>query len=262
MMFTELPFLQRFAAAAAAGFEAVEFLFPYDFPKEEVKLQLVSNNLKLVLFNLPAGDFAAGDRGLACNPARVAEFRASVAIAVEYAEFLGCRQLHCMAGLRPAAGPDVADHESRLRETYQENLRFAAQALNERGITMVIEAINTRDIPGFYLSKPSEALRLIRELELPNLKLLYDIYHAQIMEGDLSATIAKNLDQISHVQIADTPGRHEPGTGEINYPFLFQHLDELGFAGFLGCEYKPKTTAKDGLAWFEPYRPNKQGASK
>jgi hydroxypyruvate isomerase len=201
-----------------------------------------------VLHNLPAGDWAAGERGIACLPDRVGEFQEGVGRAIEYAQALGCSQLNCLAGL----APPEADADA-LRETLVSNLRFAADALGSAGIRLLIEPINTRDIPGFYLTGTRQALEIIDATGSDNIGLQYDIYHMQIMEGDLASTIERHLGRIGHMQLADTPGRHEPGTGEINYPFLFGFIDRLGYRGWIGCEYKPAAGTLDGLAWLKPY---------
>lgn len=248
MLFNELPFLDRFAAAADAGFSGVEYLFPYDFDKNELAARLGRFGLTQVLHNMPAGNWAAGERGMAILPDRVAEFRESVPRAIDYAGTLGCRRVNCLAGLTPK---DV-DPE-RLRETFIANLDYAASEFKKAGIKLLIEAINTRDIPGFYLNTTKQAVALIEATGSDNLFFQYDIYHMQIMEGDLARTIEANLPRIAHMQLADNPGRHEPGTGEINYPFLFRKLDEIGYAGWIGCEYKPKTTTAEGLGWYASY---------
>jgi hydroxypyruvate isomerase len=248
MLFNELPFLDRFAAAAEAGFKGVEYLFPYDFDKNELAGKLKEFGLKQVLHNLPAGNWAGGERGIAILPDRVSEFRESVSRAIDYAGTLGCPQVNCLAGLTPKEGSP-----ERLRETFVANLDFAARALKDAGIKLLIEAINTRDIPGFYLTNTRQTMAIIDEVGSDNLFFQYDIYHMQIMEGDLTRTIEANLARIPHMQLADNPGRHEPGTGEINYPFLFQKLDEIGYDGWIGCEYKPKTATTKGLGWFAPY---------
>jgi hydroxypyruvate isomerase len=249
MMFNEVDFPARFEAAAQAGFKGVEYLFPYDYPADEIAGRLKANGLTQVLFNTPAGDWGAGDRGLACNPARVDEFRDGVAKAIDYARALDCEQLHCMAGLVPeGVGPDT------LRETYVQNLKFAASEMGRAGIRCLIEPINTRDIPGFYLNTSAQAEAIMGDVASGNLWLQYDIYHMQIMEGDLAPTIERLLPRIAHMQLADTPGRHEPGTGEINYAFLFTHIDRIGYKGWIGCEYKPAATTLEGLGWIEPYR--------
>ncbi len=244
MMFNEVDFLERFGAAAKAGFKGVEFLFPYAYDKNQLAELIGQHRLEMVLFNMPPGDFAAGDRGLACIPSRKTEFQDAVGQALDYARTLNCRQLHCMAGLRP-----VGVNEETMRATYIENLRFAAKELGKHGITLLIEAINTRDIPGFYLNYSAQAFDIMHYTGMPNLKFQYDIYHMQIMEGDLASTIEHNLDKIAHMQLADTPGRHEPGTGEINYDFLFRHIDRIGYTGWIGCEYRPAGKTEDGLGW-------------
>jgi hydroxypyruvate isomerase len=244
MLFTELPFLDRFAPAAKAGFRQVEFLFPYPFAAAEIASRLEANRLQLVLHNLPAGNWDAGERGIACLPDRVDEFRAGVAKAIEYAKALGAPQLNCLAGKAPAGVDDAL-----LRKTFVENLRYAAAELKKAGLKLLIEPINTYDIPGFYLNRTAQALAIIDEVGSDNLFLQYDIYHAQRMEGELAATMQKNLARIAHIQLADNPGRNEPGTGEINYDFLFKHLDRIGYAGTVGCEYKPATTTEAGLGW-------------
>ena len=244
MLFNEVPFLDRFERAAAAGFDAVEFLFPYAHPTREIKARLEAYRLALVLHNLPAGDWDAGERGIACLPGRVDEFRAGVARALEVATALGVPQLNCLAGKAP---PGV--DEALLRRTFVANLRFAATALKKAGIRLLVEPINGWDIPGFYLQRTAQAIELMDEVDSDNLWLQYDIYHAQRMEGELAATLERHLPRIAHVQLADNPGRHEPGTGEIHYPFLFAHLDRIGYRGHVGCEYKPATTTEAGLGW-------------
>ena len=248
MLFNEVDFLDRFEAAAKAGFKGVEYLFPYDFDAAELKARLDQFGLTQVLHNLPAGDWGAGERGIACHPDRVDEFKAGVDKAIEYATALGCKQVNCLAGITPAGvEPDV------VRETFVENLKFAADKLKGAGITLLIEQINTRDIPGFYLSGTQQALDIIAETGSDNIKDQYDIYHMQIMEGDLAPTMEKHLASIQHIQLADNPGRNEPGTGEINYPFLFDFLDKIGYQGWIGCEYKPATTTLEGLGWADAY---------
>ncbi len=234
MMYNEIEFLDRFEAAAKAGFKGVEYLFPYGFGKEDLAERLQQYGLTQVLHNLPAGDWGAGERGIACLPERVGEFQDGVGQAIEYAQTLGCKQINCLAGLTPqGASPDT------VRETFVSNLKFAADKLGEVGIRLLIEPINTRDIPGFYLTGTQQALEVIDATGSNNIGLQYDIYHMQIMEGDLATTIETNLSRIDHMQLADNPGRHEPGTGEINYPFLFGFIDKLGYDGWIGCEFKP-----------------------
>ncbi len=248
MLYNEIDFLARFEAAARAGFKGVEYLFPYAYQKEQLLEHLQTHDLVQVLHNLPPGNWEAGERGIGCHPDRVSEFQASVGLAIEYATALGCEQLNCLAGIAPAGVP-----QDKLRETFVANLKFAAAALKEAGVRLLIEPINTRDIPGFYLNYSKQALEIIEEVGSDNLYLQYDIYHAQVMEGDLTRTIETHLDVIKHMQLADNPGRHEPGTGEINYPFLFDTLDRLGYQGWIGCEYKPQTTTAAGLDWIRPY---------
>lgn len=246
MLFTELPFLERFAAARAAGFAAVEFLFPYAFEAEEIALRLQRHQLQLVLHNLPPGDWAAGERGLACDPRRQEEFRAGLALALEYATALRVPRLHCMAGIVPhGLAP------ARARATFIANLQYAADQCAPHGITLLIEPINTYDMPGYFLHHSAQALAILAEAGRPNLKLQYDIYHMQRMEGELANTIRACLPRIGHMQLADTPGRHEPGSGEINYRYLFGLLDELGYEGWIGCEYQPRQDTLSGLAWRE-----------
>jgi hydroxypyruvate isomerase len=248
MLFGEVDFLDRFEAAAKAGFHGVEYLFPYPYAKEQLVERLQKNGLTQVLHNLPAGDWAAGERGIACLPNRVKEFEDGVGRAIEYATALGCKQVNCLAGIAPKGVPaDV------VRETFVSNLKFAASALASAGIRLLVEPINTRDIPGFYLCRTNQALEIIDEVGSPNLALQYDIYHMQIMEGDLAPTIERHLPRILHMQLADNPGRHEPGTGEINYSFLLPFIDKLGYSGWMGCEYKPATTTTAGLGWTKPY---------
>ncbi len=244
MLFNELPFLDRFEAAAKADFKAVEFLFPYAWPAQEIKQRLDAHGLTLVLHNLPAGHWEAGERGIACHPDRVEEFRAGVATAISYAKALGVGQLNCLAGKAPAGVSEIV-----LRETFVTNLRFAAAELKQAGLRLLIEPINTYDIPGFYLTGTAQAVALLDEVGADNAFVQYDIYHAQRMEGELAATMQKQLARIGHIQLADNPGRNEPGTGEINYPFLFAHLDRIGYDGWIGCEYKPATTTQAGLGW-------------
>jgi len=246
MLFTEQPFMQRFEAAARAGFEAVEYLFPYPFDRNELAAALKANGLAQVLHNLPAGNWAAGERGIAIFPDRVDEFRAGVDKAITYATALGAPQVNILAGLVPE-GADRAV----LHKTFVENLKYAAPRIKEAGLKLLIEPINTRDIPGFFLNYTRQAKAIIEEVGSDNLFIQYDIYHMQIMEGDLARTIEANLPLIAHIQLADNPGRNEPGTGEINYEFLFRFLDSIGYAGWVGCEYKPKGDTAAGLGWLK-----------
>jgi hydroxypyruvate isomerase len=245
LLFTDVPFCERFARATAAGFTGVEYLFPYEYPAADIADWLRANDLEQVLFNLSAGDWAAGERGLACLPHRQGEFAESVEQALGYAVALDCRRLHCMAGLRPAGAS-----EAELTEAFVANLRFAADRLATVGVTVMIEPINSRvDMPGYWLDDVAKGFRLLEAVDRSNVKLQYDIYHAQIIAGDLARTLEANIDRIGHIQIADNPGRHEPGSGEINYPFLFGLLDRLGYDGWVGCEYKPLMTTEAGLGW-------------
>ncbi len=248
LLFNEVAFLDRFAAAAQAGFEAVEFLFPYAYAAQDIRQRLDANKLRLVLHNLPAGNWDAGERGIACHPDRVDEFRSGVAQGIAYAQALGVNQLNCLAGIAPAGVPD-----DLLRDTLVANLQYAAKALKDAGLRLLLEPINTFDIPGFYVCRTDQALSILDAVGADNLFVQYDIYHAQRMEGELAATIAQHLPRIGHMQLADNPGRHEPGTGEINFTFLFEHLDRLGYSGWIGCEYKPATTTTAGLGWVKPF---------
>lgn len=246
MLFNEVPFLDRFERAARAGFKAVEFLFPYAHPAADLKERLDASGLTLVLHNLPAGHWDGGERGIACLPDRVGEFRDGVARAIEYATALGVPQLNCLAGKTPSGISDTA-----IRDTFVGNLRFAAAELKKARIKLLIEPINTFDIPGFYLNRTAQALAFIDEVDSDNLYVQYDIYHAQRMEGELIATMRQHLARIAHIQLADNPGRNEPGTGEIHYGNVFKALDGMGYSGWIGCEYKPATTTEAGLGWLE-----------
>ncbi len=249
MLFTERPFLDRFKSAREAGFEAVEFLFPYDFTKEEVAAALKNNGLRVVLHNLPAGDWAAGERGIACDPARMEEFRSGVARAIDYATALDCPRLNCLAGIPPAGtSAEVA------QQTLVENLKHAAGKLGDAGIELLLEPVNPRDVPGFFVTRPAQGFAIMEAVGSDNLKLQYDIYHAQVMEGDLARTIEANFARIGHYQVADNPGRNEPGTGEINWAYIFRRLNELGYDGWIGCEYKPAGETKAGLHWMASHR--------
>ena len=244
MLFNEVPFLDRFEAAARAGFKAVEFLFPYPYGARDLSERLKANQLELVLHNLPAGDWDAGERGIACHPNRVQEFRDGVGTAIAYARELGVRQLNCLAGIVPQ-GVTRQDAQATLVG----NLKFAAAALKNEGMRLLIEPINTFDIPGFFLSHTAQAAALIEAVGSDNLFIQYDIYHMQRMEGELANTIRNHLLLIGHVQLADNPGRNEPGTGEINYQYLFGQLEALGYDGWIGCEYKPRAGTEAGLGW-------------
>lgn len=248
-LFNEAPFLDRFALSRKAGFKGVEYMFPYAENKAELATRLKDNGLTQVLFNLPGGDWAGGERGIAILPDRKEEFRRGVHQAIEYAGALSCDQVNCLAGLA-AQGADP----KALRATFVENLAYAAAEMKKAGVKLLIEAINPRDIPGFYLNRTAQAASLIDDVGSDNLYIQYDIYHMQITEGDLTRTIDANLKRIAHIQLADNPGRNEPGSGEINYPFLFQHIDKSGYSGWIGCEYKPLTTTAAGLGWIAPYQ--------
>jgi hydroxypyruvate isomerase len=249
MLFNEVDFLDRFEKAAKAGFKGVEYLFPYAWKKEQLVEKLGAFGLTQALHNLPAGDWNKGERGIACLPGRENEFQEGVGKAIEYAKALKCPQVNCLAGLTPAGVP--AD---KVRQTLVANLRFAAAALEKEGIRLLVEALNDKDVPGFYLVRTSDVLDLIKEVGHRNVYVQYDVYHMQIMEGNLTKTIQANLEKIAHIQIADNPGRNEPGTGEINYPNLFKAIDAAGYKGWIGCEYKPAAKTEDGLGWLKLYR--------
>jgi hydroxypyruvate isomerase len=246
MLFTETGFLDRFAAAAAAGFKGVEYLFPYDFPASQIADLLGKHGLKQVLFNLPAGNWAQGERGIACHPDRVSEFQDGVGKAITYAKRLGNTQINCLAGIQPKTVS-----AEKAEEIFVANLRFAAGELKKAGILLIAEPINTYDIPGFFLKRSAQAMSLFEKVGSDNLKLQYDIYHMQRMEGELAKTIERLMPQIAHIQIAGNPGRTEPDRGEINYAFLFALIDRLGYAGWIGAEYKPVKTTEEGLGWLE-----------
>lgn len=248
MLFNEVSFMERFERAYASGFKAVECLFPYDWDKQSLAEKLQKYHLRQVLFNLPAGTWAVGERGIACMPDRVTEFQQGVGNAIEYAKALGCTQLNCLTGIRPPGVP--AD---RMLRTLVDNLRFAADALEREGIRLLVEPLNENEMPGFYLTHTRDALELFKLVEHRNLWLQYDVYHMQVMEGNLANTLRDNLLRIAHIQVADNPGRHEPGTGEINFPFLFEFIDSIGYIGWIGCEYRPAGITEDGLRWLRPY---------
>jgi hydroxypyruvate isomerase len=249
MMFTEVDFVERFAKAAANDFTAVEYMFPYEWQAEQLKDLLQQHNLEQVLFNLPVDAWASGGRGIACAPGRQQEFQENVGRALDYARVLECPRLNCLAGI-----PPEGDDQDRVRATLVENLRFAADALAEENVTLLVEALNSYDVAGFYLVGSKEAVDLIREVDRPNLKFQYDIYHMQRMEGELINTITSLGAVIDHIQLADTPGRHEPGTGEINFDNLFKAIDASGYSGWIGCEYIPVAATEEGLGWIACYR--------
>jgi 2-dehydrotetronate isomerase len=238
--FLEMPFLDRFDAAAKAGFRAVEFLFPYEHQPEEIAARLKANGLTQALFNLPPGDWTKGERGLAAIPGREAEFEAAVATALRYAEATGCRRIHAMPGLR---------HHGADRRTYVANLRRAARLAAKDDVDVIIEPINTRDIPGFFLNTTGEARAVIHEVAESNLGLQFDLYHRQIQEGDTAMAIREFGYLARHYQIASPPDRGEPDDGEMNYAFLFREIDATGFTGYVGCEYKPRKGTVEGLGW-------------
>ncbi len=248
MLFNEVDFMSRFERASRAGFKGVEYLFPYEWDKEQLAESLQKYGLEQVLHNLPAGNWQAGERGIACLPDRVGEFQEGVGLAIEYAKALKCSRLNCLVGIAPAEVP-----AEKVRQTLVDNLRFAATALEKENIRLLVEPLNDRDIPGFYLVHTHDALHLLEEVNHPNIYIQYDIYHMQVMEGNLTRTIQDNLAHIAHIQLADNPGRHEPGTGEINYPNLLHFIDEAGYDGWIGCEYNPAGVTEDGLEWVRPY---------
>ncbi|MDV6318530.1 2-oxo-tetronate isomerase [Chromohalobacter sp. HP20-39] len=249
MMFNEAPFMERFAEAAACGFEGVEFLFPYAFEADAIAAELKHHGLQQVLFNLPPGDWDAGERGIAALPGREAEFRDSVETALHYTIALGCPRVHAMAGLAPE---DVS--RETLRDVYLENLRHAARRLAADGLELLIEPINTRDMPGYFLNHQAEGHAIVAELGEPNVKVQMDFYHTQIMDGDIWTTYQRHRSGVGHLQIAGVPERHEPDSGEVNYPWLFEQLDADGFEGWVGCEYKPRAGTRAGLGWFEAWK--------
>ncbi len=249
MMYNEVAFLDRFAAAAKDGFRAVEFLFPYDFPASELKARLEANGLVQALFNAPPGEWAGGERGIAALPGREEDFKRGIDTALQYAAVLGNRKLHVMAGI-VGANEDRARH----RDVYLRNLAYAAEKAHSAGITIVIEPINTRDMPGYFLSRQDDGQAICRELGASNVAVQFDCYHCQIMEGDLAVKLKRDMAGIGHIQIAGVPERHEPNIGEINYPYLFELIDALGYDGWIGCEYRPRAGTSEGLGWFTPYR--------
>ncbi|TPQ42872.1 MULTISPECIES: 2-oxo-tetronate isomerase [Cupriavidus] len=248
MMYTEHDFLDRFAAAAADGFQAVEYLFPYEYPAAELRARLDASGLVQALFNAPPGDWAAGERGIAALPGREAEFRDAFGRALEYAGVIGNDRVHVMAGLIPA-DTDLA----RCRATYLENLAYAAKAAAAQGITVLIEPINTRDMPGYFLNRQDDGQAICKEVGAANLKVQFDCYHCQIVEGDVTKKLQRDFGGIGHIQIAGVPERHEPDIGELNYPYLFDAIDSLGYQGWIGCEYRPRAGTSAGLGWIKPY---------
>ncbi|MBS0308462.1 MAG: hydroxypyruvate isomerase family protein [Proteobacteria bacterium] len=247
-LYNEHAFLDRFAAAAADGFRGVEYLFPYEFSAAELRNRLDASNVQQVLFNCPPGDWARGERGIASLPGREAEFRRGMEQALHYAEALGCKRLHVMAGLL-----DATHGKERQRAVYLENLAYAARQAALHGVTVLIEPINTRDMPGYFLHYQQDAHAICREVQVPNLKVQFDLYHCQIMEGDLAATMQRELAGIGHMQIAGVPERHEPDLGEVHYPYLFSLMDALGYQEWVGCEYRPRGNTSAGLGWLQPW---------
>lgn len=246
MLFNEVEMPDRFGAAARAGFKAVEIQSPYDWDRDRLADNAARAGVEVVLINLPAGD--RGERGIGCLPARVAEFRDGVGQAIDYAKALGCTRMNCLAGVAPAGMAGAT-----LRETFISNLRYAAFELGREGMTLLVEPINTRTLPGFYLQHSGQAIAIMDAVGVANLKLQYDLFHMHIMEGDPARTIEANIARIGHMQVADAPGRHEPGSGEIDFPFLFGHIDRLGYRGWVGAEYEPAGRTEDGLAWARKY---------
>ena len=244
-LFTEFDFLDRFAAARAAGFRGVEYQFPYAYPADEVARRARDAGLEVVLHNLPAGDLAKGERGIAALPGRERDFREAVERAIEYASAARCPRLNCLAGLAP--------QDREHFDTFVANVRHAARRLGEVGVQLVIEAISTRAVPGFFLTHGAQAIDVLNAAGEANAFLQYDVFHMQVMEGDLARTLERLLPRIGHIQIADVPDRHEPGTGEINFDFLLAHLDAIGYSGWVGCEYNPRGDTLEGLKWAKPY---------
>ncbi len=248
LMYNEHAFLERFAAAAADGFKGVEFLFPYDFAAPDILQRLLDAGLTQALFNCPPGDWAGGERGIAALPGREAEFMRGIEQALDYAHLLGNRRLHVMAGLLPGD-----QDRSRCRDVYLANLDAAARQAASAGVTLLIEPINTRDMPGYFLNYQADAHAICKEVGAPNLMVQFDLYHCQIMEGDLATRMRCNIAGIGHMQIAGVPARHEPDLGELNYPYLFGLMDELGYDGWVGCEYRPRAETRAGLGWLQPW---------
>ena len=259
LLFNEHPFLDRFAAAAKAGFRAVEYQFPYEFDKQEVADRAKAAGVEVVLFNLPSGDWEKGERGIACLSSRMSEFRDGVGRAVAYAQAAGCKRINMLSGI---AESRTRLSEISMRQTFISNLRYASRELDRAGIALMVEPVNTRTVPGVYVRNTAQALGLIDEGDVKNAKLQYDVFHMQIMEGDLASTIAMHLARIGHIQIGDVPDRHEPGTGEINFPWLFEYLDRIGYEGWIGAEYIPAGGTVEGLAWLKPYLERKDPPKK
>lgn len=251
LLYQEVPFLDRFKEAAADGFRGVECLFPYEHPALEVRARLDAAGLTQVLFNAPPGDWSAGERGLAALPGREVQFRDGLEQALDYADAIGCRQLHVMAGIPDAANP--AHTPARCNDTFVANLAHATERAAAHGVTIMIEPINPRDMPGYFLTRQAQAHEIRKTVGAANLKVQFDAYHCQIVEGDLAVKLRQFIGDIGHIQVAGVPARHEPDTGEVNYPFLFRLLDELGYAGWVGCEYRPQGETRAGLGWLKPW---------
>jgi len=254
MLYPQHDFLARFGAAASDGFEAVEYLFPYDFTAAEIKLRLEDFGLTQALFNAPPGDWANGERGIASLPGRESEFRSGFQKALEYAAVLGNDRIHVMAGLLPSE-----ELRQKHHAVYLENLSHAAQEAAKVGITVLIEPINTRDMPGFFLNRQDQGQAVCKEVGADNLKVQFDFYHCQIVEGDVTSKLRRDFAGIGHIQIAGVPDRHEPNTGEVNYPWLFEEIDRLGYTGWVGCEYRPKGDTSEGLQWLRDWKARKPG---
>ncbi|MEY2994729.1 MAG: hypothetical protein RL357_1664 [Pseudomonadota bacterium] len=250
LLFTEVPFLERFSAAARAGFQAVEFQFPYEHEAQDIARAAELAGLQVVLHNVPAGRWAAGDRGIAADPNRVTEFREGVPLALSYAKALGVKRLNVLAGVPPAG----VSREQAYR-TLVDNVQWAAPVMAEAGVRLLVEPINDKDIPGFVLNTAADGLRLITDAGVGNVWLQFDAYHMQRMQGELTQTVRDHLAHIGHIQIADTPGRHEPGTGEINYNWWLKAIDDMGYRGWVGCEYIPLKSTQEGLGWMAPFAP-------
>ncbi|MBN4664750.1 hydroxypyruvate isomerase family protein [Pandoraea nosoerga] len=248
LLYQEVPFLERFREAASDGFRGVECLFPYEHCARDIRARLDDAGLTQVLFNTPAGDWASGERGLAALPGREAQFRDGVELALDYADALGCRQLHVMAGC-----PDASQSPAQCRAVYLENLAYASEQAAAHGVTLLIEPINVRDFPRYFLTRQDQAHAIRQEVGASNLKVQFDAYHCQIAEGDLAMKLRQHIADIAHVQAAGVPARHEPDTGEVNYPFIFRLLDELGYSGWVGCEYRPQGETRAGLGWLKPW---------
>lgn len=248
MMFNEVPFIERFALAAKAGFGGVEFLFPYDYEPEVIVKKLKDNNLQVVLFNMPPGDWEAGERGIAAIPGREDEFKQNVDIALKYALAFGTKKLHAMSGI-----VDVFNRQE-CEKTFINNFQYAADKLKPHGITLLVEPINTRNMPGYFINHQLDAVKLLEKVDRSNTSVQFDLYHAQIMDGDITRLAEKMLGKFTHIQVASVPDRHEPNQGELNYAHVFDHLDKIGYDGWIGCEYNPKNDTTEGLGWFEAYR--------